>query len=44
MRYIRTEILLLQTTLHQISEHMQDALLTKLLDQFIEVHKSQFFL
>ena len=28
----------------QISEHAQDALLTKLLDQFFEVHKSQFFL
>ena len=27
----------------QISEHLQDALLTKLLDQFFEVHKSQFF-
>ena len=25
----------------QISEHLQDALLTKLLGQFIEVHKSQ---
>ena len=27
----------------QINKHLQDALLTKLLDQFIEVHKSQFF-
>ena len=26
----------------QISEHLQYALLAKLLDQFIEVHKSQF--
>ena len=38
--YIRTEMLLLQTTLRQISEHLQNALLTKLLSQFIEVHKS----
>ena len=29
--------------LRQISEHLQDALLTKFLGQFIEVHKSQFF-
>ena len=27
--------------LRQISEHLQDAFLTKLLGQFIEVHKSQ---
>ena len=27
----------------QISAHLQDAQLTKLLGQFIEVHKSQFF-
>ena len=27
----------------QISEHLQDALLIKLLDQFFEVHKSQLF-
>ena len=26
-----------------INEHLQDALLTKLLGQFIEVHKTQFF-
>ena len=38
--YLRTGMLLLQTTLHEISEHLQDAPLTKLLDQFIEVHKS----
>ena len=42
--YIRTRMLLLQTTLHQISEHLQNAVLTKLLGQFTEVHKSQFFL
>ena len=27
----------------QISQHLQDALLTKVLGQFTEVHKSQFF-
>ena len=27
----------------QISEHLQDVLLIKLLDQFLEVHKSQLF-
>ena len=42
--YIRTGMLLLQTTLYQVSEHLQDALLTQLLGQFAEVHKSQFFL
>ena len=45
MRYhIRTAMLLLQTILHQISEHLQDALLTKSLGHFIEVHKKHFFL
>ena len=29
--------------LYQISEHLQYALLTKLLGQFIEIDKSQFF-
>ena len=29
--------------LRQISEHLQYALLTKLLGQFIEIDKSQFF-
>ena len=37
--------MLLQTFLGtQISEHLQDALLTKLLDQFLEVNESQFAL
>ena len=27
----------------QISEHLQDALFTELLDRFVEVNKSQFF-
>ena len=51
--YIRTGILSLQykplweihhvsPNLCQISEQLQDVLLTKLLDQFFEVHKSQF--
>ena len=39
MRYYIIGMLLL----HHISERLQDALLTKLLRQFIEVHKSQFF-
>ena len=42
--YLRTGMLLLQTTLREVSEHLQDAPLTKSLDQFIEVHKSQLFL
>ena len=29
--------------LSQISEHLQDTLLTKLRNQFFEVHKSPFF-
>ena len=37
-------MLLLQTNLHEISKHLKDKRLTKLLGQFIEVHKSQFFL
>ena len=40
---VRTGMLLLQTTLHQISELLQDAVLTKLLGQFIKVDKSQYF-
>ena len=32
----------LSLILCQISQHLQDALLTKLLGQFFEVHKSQF--
>ena len=30
-------------TLCQVSAHLRDARLTRLLGQFIEVHKSQFF-
>ena len=29
--------------LYQISEHLQDAMLIKLLDQFLEVHETQCF-
>ena len=52
MSYIKIGMLLLQTPLgipsffsHSVSnsEHLQDPLLTKLLGQFTEVHKSAFF-